>query len=648
MHASRRWPLPPLRTAWLVLLSLIACALLPATALAQRELHWDRLDVAAHLEADGRLSVVETQTIVFTGDWNGGERVFNIRPRQQLTFIGMNRAGPDGWVPMTQDSSLDDVDDYGWSGDDTIRWRSRLPSDPPFASTTIRYQLLYELSGILLKDDEQYRLDHDFAFPDREGVITQFELRLTFDPAWTPQSDVRPVYAAGPLADGTSFVLDIPLGFSGDTLPSARDVRRPREIALGVPLILGVLLLSTAWFFAREYWYGRFAPLATGIDAAWLDEHIFRHPAEVVAAAWDENVGSAEVVSLIARMEADGKLRSTIDGRKGKTAEMRLRLLVERSALQGHERTLVDKLFVGDFKETSTGIVRAHYKKTGFTPSTEIEPELQAAVDAMLPAGRAPWRVPVVAPLLVVLGFLLIARTWFQGYPGAFVLTLPMLVVTLVGWGAGYKFRGYLHWGVREALLCLTPALAIALAAVSYLWFYAGTGRVELQPLTVIGIVLVTLGCIHSSVGALKSRRHRAALAFRKMLTAGRAYFIDELKKDAPALRDEWYPWLLAFELGPEMDAWSTAREPEPSHGRRGSAGSSSTSSDATSSGSAWTGFGGGRSGGGGGGASWQAAAGSMAATVSPPSSSGSSGSGSSSSGSSSGGSSGGGGGGGW
>lgn len=640
---------PPLssRLVRLILLSLIAGALLPASALAQRELHWDRLEVVAHLEADGRLTVVETQTIVFTGDWNGGERVFNIRPRQQLTFIGMNRAGPDGWVPMTQDSSLDDVDDYGWSGDDTIRWRSRLPADPPFASTTMRYQLLYELSGILQFDGAHYRLDHDFAFPDREGDINQFELRVTFDPAWTPQSEVRPVYTAGPLADGTSFVLDIPLGFSGDTLPSARDVRRPREIALGVPVILGFLLASTAWFFARESWYGRFAPLATGIDAAWLDEHILKHPAEVVAAAWDENIGSAEVVSLLARMEADGKLRSTIDGRKGKNAEMRLRLLVDRSTLQGHERTLVDKLFVGDFKETSTGIVRAHYKKTGFTPSTEIEPELKAAVDAMLPTGRTPWRFPVVAPALVVAGFLVIARTWFQGYPGAFILTLPMIAITLVGWGVGYTFRGYLQWGVREALLCLTPALVIALGAAGYLWLYAGSGRIELQPLTVIGIVLVTLGCIHSAVGALKSRRHRAAIAFRKILTAGRAYFIDELKKDAPALRDEWFPWLLAFELGPQMDAWTTAREPE-TRGRSRSGGSISSSSE-SSSGSTWTGFGGGRSGGGGGGASWQAAAGSMAATVSPPSSSGSSGSGgSSSSGSSSGGSSGGGGGGGW
>ena len=33
----------------------LAVVLLPADAFAQRELHWDRLDVDARLEADGRL-----------------------------------------------------------------------------------------------------------------------------------------------------------------------------------------------------------------------------------------------------------------------------------------------------------------------------------------------------------------------------------------------------------------------------------------------------------------------------------------------------------------------------------------------------------------------------------------------------------------
>jgi hypothetical protein len=186
----------------------------------------------------------------------------------------------------------------------------------------------------------------------------------------------------------------------------------------------------------------------------------------------------------------------------------------------------------------------------------------------------------------------------------------------------------------------------IAAGASLYLWFYAGSGRIELPRLTVIGILALALGCVYWSIRALASRRGREAIAFRKMLTAGRAYFIDELQKDEPALRDEWYPWLLAFELTKQMDAWSTAR-PDSGSRARSRSGSVSSSPSTTDSGGTWTGFGGGRSGGAGGGASWQTAVSGMAAGVSAPSSGGSS-RGSGGGGSSSGGSSGGGGGGGW
>ncbi len=40
--------------------------------------------MAAHLDAEGRL--------VVTGDWNGGERHFNIRPRQQLRLVSVEHA----------------------------------------------------------------------------------------------------------------------------------------------------------------------------------------------------------------------------------------------------------------------------------------------------------------------------------------------------------------------------------------------------------------------------------------------------------------------------------------------------------------------------------------------------------------------------
>src|SRR5262245_41021174 len=130
-------------------LTLLALCL-PTVAFAQRELHWDALQVTARLDSGGALHIVETHAMVFTGDWNGGERTFNIRPRQKLTFGAIYRDTGARWQLLTEDADLDSIDDYAWTDSKTLRWRSRLRSDPPFNKTSLRYELRYELSGILL------------------------------------------------------------------------------------------------------------------------------------------------------------------------------------------------------------------------------------------------------------------------------------------------------------------------------------------------------------------------------------------------------------------------------------------------------------------------------------------------------------------
>lgn len=125
-RASRRSILDPVTRTLLV--SLAVCCLSPASAFAQRELHWDSLDVTARLQADGTLNVVEAQTLVLTGDWNGGEGTFNIRPRQQLSLTGIFRDGPRGWQPLTEDSSLDEVDDYAWAAAEADRAAAGRPA----------------------------------------------------------------------------------------------------------------------------------------------------------------------------------------------------------------------------------------------------------------------------------------------------------------------------------------------------------------------------------------------------------------------------------------------------------------------------------------------------------------------------------------
>jgi uncharacterized membrane protein YgcG len=624
-------------------------------ALAQRELHWDKIEVSAHLGAEGDLRVIETQTMVFTGAWNGGERRFRIRPRQKLFFEGLYRGVSGGWQKLGEDSRLDDVDEYAWADPRTLRWRSRLSSDPPFADTALRYELRYALSAVLLKDGDGYRLNHDFAFPDRGGPIRLFVLRFSHDAAWQPTSDLRQLYTAGPLPPGQSFVLNIPFRYAGAQTPVTLDLSRSREIQIAVAVVLIFTGLAVAWFFVRERAYGRFAPVvAEQVDEAWIKERILKHPAEVVGAAWDSSIGTQEVVALIARMVSEGKLESAVAG-EGKDSSMILRLKVDRSTLEGHEGTLVSWLFPDEATETSTDRVKEHYREQGFNPANEIRPELEARVRDLLPEGKTPraFRIETVLLLLVGVGALLLA--WFlEGPPATSVVLLEIGVVVLAGIGviAGAVFRGNIQWGPAAAWLCLLPALCLAAATAVFLWSYAGTGLVELSAEALVGIVAITLSLTNASINALRSRDSREAIALRKTLAAGREFFVSQLRKDRPALRDEWYPWLLAFGLAREVDDWSARRErQQPNEKDNWVRDSNPTSSSGTAE-PQWTGFGGGRSGGAGASGSWAAAAGGMAAGVSAPRASESSGgsgsdSGSSSSSSSSA-SSGGGGGGGW
>jgi hypothetical protein len=641
----------------------IACGVVlglcaPRVAFAQRELHWARLDVGARLDAAGALQVTETHRMVFTGDWNGGERTFNIRTHQKLSFTRISREDAGGPRELHENRALSNIDDYAWIDRRTLRWRSRLQSDPLFANTAITYVLRYQLSGILRKTDDRYLLDHDFAFPDRAGAIDAFGLRLALDPAWQPQSESHPVYTAFGLAPGQHFVLTIPLRYTGRGEPVTREGLSPRVIAIAISILLGVTTLGVVAFFMREQSYGRFAPLVTEqIDDTWIAEHIVKHPAEVVGAAWDESIGTPEVVALIARMVSEGTLESDVAHTDSRTTSMTLRLKVDRSGFEGYERTLLEALFFDGRTQTSTEDVKAHYSDRGFDPVAAIREELQTRVRSLWDEESAP---PLFGKTLLLLFVSCAGLLWFIWYTGdvttsvALLVGVGALVVAAIARIAGLTFRGRMDWGRRAAVACLVPALSVAIATAAFLWFYVANGSVDLPLLMLIVCIALPLWITYTSIRGLKSRPNPAAIAFRKKLTAARMFFESQLAQPHPALRDEWYPWVLAFGLGEQADAWSTAREPQQEEEReprrpREDRSSTYASSSSSSSPPTWSGFGGGRSGGAGGGAAWSVAAAGMVAPVAAPKStdSDSSSSGGSSISSSSG-SSGGGGGGGW
>ena len=158
----------------------------PAAA-QTKELHWQSLDVRAFLDADGALHVRETQAIVFDGDWNGGERRFSIRDGHRLKFERLIEKDASGnTLREFHRGDLDRIGEFRWFDGHVLRWRTRMPDDPPFQDALRIYELDYVIAGVLQRQGSRFFLDHDFAFPDRTGIIEHLHGELTFDASWRP------------------------------------------------------------------------------------------------------------------------------------------------------------------------------------------------------------------------------------------------------------------------------------------------------------------------------------------------------------------------------------------------------------------------------------------------------------------------------
>ncbi|HEY7113112.1 MAG TPA: hypothetical protein VIA45_09300 [Thermoanaerobaculia bacterium] len=599
-----------------------------------RELSWPAIDVRARLDADGALHVVERQTMLFTGDWNGGERVFRVEPGQDLRFESIRRIGADGSAHALTRGDLSEVDQYAWKDRRTLRWRSRKPSDPAFENTELVYELSYTYSRILLKEGSRYVLDHDFLFPDRTGPVEKFSLAIDLDPAWRPASPLPPTFARANVEPGEGFVVHAALDRVAAGTPGAvrRVVGRAARGALLLLLGAAAVLLWLRWR-SREEALGRFAPLRSpdAVDAAWLKANVFSLSPEEAGALWDGSIGAPEVTAVLARLAADKKIASEAQGKK-----LTMRLLVPRGSFHGYEGALISGLFFGNRTETDTDAVKQHYRSSGFDPASKIKPGLETKLAAH-PDFQDKSARPPVGPAL----WLLLA--------GIAALVLSVVVAgeqpgTAIASGISYAFLAGI--GALCAVAVSRRSDRSELASLGFLWlpalllvlaFWGWSATDSVTPYRVAGVFLLRLSLLVLVFRLAATRDGPKKIARRKALAAGRAFFARELGKPAPALEDAWFPWIVAFGLAGRADRWFRA------HGGAAAAssgfGSSSSSGSSTAS-SSWSG-GGGAFGGGGASASWAAAAAGLAAGVSAPSSSGGGGGGG-------GGSSGGGGGGGW
>lgn len=611
-----------------------------ATVAQSKSLFWRSLDVQGRLDADGRLRVVERQAMVFTGDWNGGERVFRLFPGQKLSLNELSRIDPaTGERHTLSQGDLSTVDQYAWKDGKTLRWRSRLPSDPPFAQTEIVYEIDYTLSGVLSREGDAYLLDHDFAFPERSGVIERFRLDLELDPAWRADRSF-PLHAERlTLTPGESFVVTSRLSYQGSG--------RPAAVVAGTSVaerssIFGLLLAGTvliaARFRRRESALGRFAPIADPdrIDTGWLKENLLSLRPEEAGALWDESVGAPEVAAVLARLTAEKKIQAHADGKK-----MTLKRLAPLADFEGYERELVSALFFGGREETDTDAIKAHYRSSGFDPAEKIRGDLEKRLERhgeFADASPRPPRWPTAA--LFLGGVALVAGAGalqIEAWPTVIGLAITHAVIYTIGAiAAGIYQKRIDNFGPYALTFLWVP---IVLLGFSFSGIRSG-GHSSLM--LSVGLLLVRLAIINNLFNLARTRDGQKKLARRKTLAAARRYFQRELSERSPKLSDSWFPFVLAFGLGPVADRWFKAfgAAGEVSTLARSSSSSSGSGASSESSGG-WSG-GGGTFGGAGASGSWAVAAGALAAGVSAPSSGGGGGGGGG------GGSSGGGGGGGW
>lgn len=638
-------------SAFLLALSLS----LPAAA-QDRSLSWDEIAVSARLDERGTLHVQERQTFVFTGDWNGGERSFRVGFNHDLDLTRIARIDPDGReVPLTE-GDLDYVDHFDWEDRDTVRWRSRMPSDPPFEDTRITYVLDYTLAGILTRDGGIYVLDHDFALPEIEWPIRRLVVDFELDPVWQPLAAVPAHFEERDLGPGSHAVVHAELRHSGaGAAPEAGATVIPAPVRRGVfAASLLAMVVLYVMFRRHEAQRGRFDPLPVPRewDEEWLYANAFDLLPEEVGALWDQKIGAEEVAAVLARMVAEGKLESevrpgfTIFGYALTPGVLHLRLKEDRNTLPGYEKRLIDKLFFSGSEETDTDAIRQRYKSTGFNPASVIDKELRAHLKKYGEVGKAgrPDRRPTLYLALAVLALLGLDAL---RHP---LSTLVLFAIVVFGtvWLSLAGFLAAAAWRKRTerldlaSLTFLIPGLLVWIWCILVVFHREVFGwQTGLEPglFRILALALLPVAVWNSLLNTARSREKDVTIQKRRLLGAARRLLIRELRQPEPRLHDVWLPYLLAFGLGRNVDRWFRGFG-----GRVQTAGAFSGSGPSAGGigGSTWSG-GGGHFGGAGAMGAWSVAATGMAAGVSAPSSSGSGGGGGGG-----GGSSGGGGGGGW
>jgi len=623
--------------------------LLTATTVQSKSLYWPAVAVESQLDGNGLLHVSETQTYVFNGDWNGGERQFNVRAGQLLHLEGIDRIDGTKVIPLTR-GNIAAVDHFDFFKDSmTLRWRSRLPGDPEFENIELTYRIRYTLSGVLRGRNNHFKLAHDFAFPDRQGDIKHFTLHFTLDPLWSGLDSPLTLNQDN-LIPGRGVIVRGELQYHGTASPASVIVPISPWVGYAMLVLLAAgLLVILLRFLALERKVGRIGNLTPleEIDEPWLEKTVFSLPPEIIGAAWDGKVGAAEIAAILAKLEHEKKIKTGIQPRFLRKPIMTMQLLVNRSTITDYPGKLINKLFFNSRVNTDTNAIKEFYKDKGLDLAAIIEKPIEQRLNT-LPKWTektkpVDWKVDLIA-VPTAFALLVLTGVWGGDNDGALASTEALFGVCSLGLAsiaARFHCRAIDNLSLRFAFVSAF-ALPLIIPTIHYLF---GAPTYLFRAPALIAAVIWNLAIFNLILDALRIDEAPEKIAIRKKLLSARTYFMKQLRAPTPHLSDDWFPYILAFGLGSNVDSWfrsygkTTTSVDTDDH-----ASSSASFSGSSNSGSTWTG-GGGSFGGAGASGSWAAAAAAVGAGVSAP---GSSSGGSSSGGGGGGSSSGGGGGGGW
>lgn len=555
--------------------------LFAATALAD-ELRWRSLDVTAKIDDEGTLHASERHTMIFDGEWNGGQRTIPLRldpPPQQLTFDRVARVVSNKkTIDLTRVSDApDQIDEFGvYNAGTTIRWRARLGDDPPFRRKRITYIIDYTLTNVLTRRGAPLRLDHDFVPADRPGPIEHFSLIVEL-PKFLNQPPIKIARDNIPPGEGVLVreTYWLPKGAAAPAAfqppaaapPPAAEAPKKEASSTKTPVtpftaqvivfaLLVLALLFVCRFFFGEHAVGRFVRVPRD-RRVWVDDFLSKLDAEVVGVAWDGVVGQDEVAAILARMTAEGKISSSAD--KG---DMTLKLEVPFDTLRGYEADLVQALFLGK-NETTTRAVREHYAASGFDPARVVEHNLKSALSG-LPQWedqqRSEW---VVFWLLAALTCVLaIAGGRRSGVDAGMALMFGFLAIIAGGltllFTIGAKRALTAVW-VRFFFGLLVPSASVAFAAFGIVKGPA----IPIDRLTAMMFASAALTVVVLAVERMKIDQTRQKVELRKNLAAAREWLKREVSTAGTPIPDRWIPYLYALRLANQY-SWHVQRVPPP------------------------------------------------------------------------------------